>query len=52
MSYRDVEELLAQRGIEMDHVRVHRWRFAPLLRTPPGSAGTGSATDGMWTRPT
>jgi hypothetical protein len=33
MSYRDVEELLAERGIEVDHVTVHRWvrRFAPLL---------------------
>jgi transposase, IS6 family len=33
MSYRDVEELLAERGIDVDHVTVHRWvrRFAPLL---------------------
>jgi transposase, IS6 family len=25
LSYRDVEELLAQRGIEVDHVTVYRW---------------------------
>jgi transposase-like protein len=33
LSYRDVEELLAERGIEVDHVTVYRWvqRFAPLL---------------------
>jgi hypothetical protein len=33
LSYRDVEELLAERGIEVDHGAVHRWvrRFAPLL---------------------
>jgi transposase-like protein len=33
LSYRDVEELLAEPGIEVDHVSVHRWvrRFAPLL---------------------
>jgi len=33
LSYRDVEELLAERGIEVDHVSVYRWvrRFAPLL---------------------
>ena len=33
LSYRDVEELLAERGIQVDHVTVHRWvqRFAPLL---------------------
>jgi transposase, IS6 family len=32
MSYRDVEELLAERGIEVDHVTVYRWvqRFTPL----------------------
>jgi transposase, IS6 family len=32
-SYRDVEELLAERGIEVDHVTVYRWvqRFIPLL---------------------
>jgi transposase-like protein len=31
--YRDVEELLAERGIEVDHVTVYRWvqRFTPLL---------------------
>jgi IS6 family transposase len=32
LSYRDVEELLAERGIEADHVTVYRWvqRFTPL----------------------
>jgi len=32
-SYRDVEELLVERGVEVDHVTVYRWvqRFAPLL---------------------
>ena len=33
LSYRDVEELLAERGLDVDHVTVYRWvqRFAPLL---------------------
>ena len=33
LSDRDVEELLAERGIEVDHVTVFRWvqRFTPLL---------------------
>jgi transposase-like protein len=33
LSYRDVEELLAERGIDVDHVTIHRWvrRFSPLL---------------------
>ncbi len=31
LSYRDVEELLAERGVEVDHVTIHRWvrRFTP-----------------------
>jgi transposase, IS6 family len=33
LSYRDVEELLGERGIEVDHVTIYRWvqRFAPEL---------------------
>jgi transposase-like protein len=33
LSYRDLEELLAERGIEVDHVTIYRWvlRFTPLL---------------------
>ena len=33
LSYRDVEELLAERGIAVDHVSVYRWvqRFTPLM---------------------
>ena len=33
LSYRDVEELLAERGIVVDHVSVYRWvpRFTPSL---------------------
>jgi len=33
LSYRDVEELLTERGIKVDHVTVYRWvqRFTPLL---------------------
>ena len=33
LSYRDVEELLAERGITVDHVTVYRWvqRFTPRV---------------------
>ena len=33
LSYRDVEELLAERGIEVDHVTIYGWvqRFTPVL---------------------
>jgi transposase-like protein len=48
LSYRDVEELLVERGVEVDHVTVYRWvqRFTPLLadaarfcRHSPGDRG-------------
>jgi IS6 family transposase len=33
LSYRDLKELLAERGIVVDHVTLYRWvaRFTPLL---------------------
>ena len=33
LSYRDVAELLAERGVDVDHVTIYRWvqRFTPLL---------------------
>jgi transposase-like protein len=33
LSYRDLEELLAERGIEVDHVSLYRWvqQFTPLV---------------------
>jgi IS6 family transposase len=33
LSYRDVKELLSERGVEVDHVTIFRWvqRFAPLF---------------------
>jgi transposase-like protein len=35
LSYRDVEELLAERGIEVDHVTIYRWE---LVRRQPLTA--------------
>jgi transposase-like protein len=33
LSYRNIEELLIERGVEVDHVTIYRWvqRFTPLL---------------------
>ncbi len=33
LSYRDVEDLLAERGVDVDHVTIYRWvqRFTPLV---------------------
>jgi hypothetical protein len=50
LSYRDVEELLAERGIEVDHVTMYRWvqRFTPLLSMPrnPAAHSRGSLVRG------
>ena len=60
-SYRDVDELLAERGVEVDHVTVYRWvqRFTLLLidaarpcRHAPGDRWFADETyvkiDGRW----
>jgi hypothetical protein len=43
LSYRDLEELLAERGIEVDHVTPFRWvqRFSPCSSKWPGRFGPG-----------
>jgi IS6 family transposase len=48
LSYRDVEELLLERGVEVDHVTVFGWvqRFTPLLADAARFAGTRPATAG------
>ena len=61
LSYREVEELLAERGVDVDHVAIHRWvqRFNPRVCggppiTPPlallhFSVGTiAAAEDLLW----
>jgi IS6 family transposase len=47
----DVEELLAERGIEVDHVTIDRWvqRFTPPLAEAALPAAA-SGTAGSWTR--
>jgi transposase, IS6 family len=53
LSYRDVEELLAERGIQVDHVTIYRWvqRFTPLLADAARPAAMPSVTAGESTRP-
>jgi len=48
LSYGDVEELLAERGIEVDHVTMFRWVHASRRSwsTRPDRAATRSATAG------
>ncbi len=52
LSYRDIEELLAERGIQVDHVSVYRWvqRFTPLLAKRHAPADMFPVIGGSWTR--
>ena len=54
LSYRDVEELLAERGITVDHVTIYRWvqRFTRSSSRQPGRAAMLPGTGGSWTRRT
>jgi transposase-like protein len=53
-SYRDVEELLAERGIQVDHVTIYRWvqRFTPCWPRLPRPAATSPVTASRSTKPT
>jgi IS6 family transposase len=53
LSYRDVEELLAERGIEVDHVTVYRWvqRFTPEFAEAARARQHIMETAGMSMRP-
>jgi IS6 family transposase len=48
LSYRDLEELLAERVIEVDHVTLYRWvqRFTPILMNAAGPCR--HASTGHW----
>ena len=54
LSYRDVEEVFTERGVEVDHVSVYRWvlRFTPLLAEAARPCRHAVATDGRSMRPT
>jgi IS6 family transposase len=53
LSYRDVEELLAERGVEVDHVSIYRWvqRFAPEFAEAATARQHVVGDRWHWTRP-
>ncbi|UOA20775.1 hypothetical protein DSM14862_03613 (plasmid) [Sulfitobacter indolifex] len=55
LSYRDVRDLLAERGITADAATIYRW-FRNLDRRsgnePTVRIVPGAGCSGMWTRPT
>ncbi|MGZ4556453.1 MAG: hypothetical protein ACXVXZ_12050, partial [Mycobacteriaceae bacterium] len=51
LSYRDVEELLAEPGIDVDHTSVYRWVRGSPSCSPrrPGPSGTPPEIAGVLT---
>src|ERR1700736_3858250 len=54
LSYREVEELLAERGLLVDHVTVWRWvqRYVPEIQRRLQRGSDRPTTVGGWMRPT
>jgi hypothetical protein len=52
--HRDVEELLAERGLHADHVTVWRWvqRYAPEMERLCALSSDRPTIVGEWTEPT
>src|SRR6516162_9978699 len=53
LSYRDVEELLAERGLDISYETVRRWvlKFGPAIaRQLRRRVALGRAADGIWKR--
>ena len=42
LSYRDLEELLAERGVDVDHVTIYRWVYSVTISPPAGWSPIGT----------
>jgi len=54
VSYRDLEEIMAERGVEVDHATLNRWvaKYSPLIASCSGGARPRSTVPGEWMKPT
>src|ERR1700744_2558557 len=54
LSFRNLEEMMAERGFEVDHSSVHRWviKLVPLFEKAFHSANVRWVTAGGWMKPT
>ena len=52
LSHRDVEELLAERGIQVSYEAIRLWcrKFGPPLASDSVDGVRDAATSGFWTR--
>ena len=46
VSYRDLEEIMAERGVDVDHTTLNRWviKYAPLIATEAQRRKSGTST--------
>ena len=53
LSYQDVADLLAERGVMVDRATVFRWvqKFGPEIARRAHAIAAGGAGTGMWTKP-
>jgi transposase-like protein len=52
LSYRQVEELMEERGVSVDHVTINCWvlKYSPPLEEASTAVSTRSGLAGAWTR--
>ena len=52
VNYRQLEEMMAERGVEVDHSSLNRWvlKYTPPLKWRSGSASYLWEQAGVWTR--
>ncbi|WP_221930755.1 hypothetical protein [Changchengzhania lutea] len=50
LSYRDIEELMAIRGVNVDHATIQRWvfKFTPLLEKEFNKRKKALVNAGVW----
>ena len=53
ISYRHLEEMMHERGVEVDHSSLNRWvlKFSPPWARPFGNASEPWAQAGAWMKP-
>ena len=53
ISYRQLEEMMAEHGVEVDHATLNRWvvKYVPLLEREFRTRKLPVAPAGEWTRP-
>jgi transposase-like protein len=54
LSYRDLEEILLERGLHVDHTTIYRWvqRYAPELEKRCQPHLKATTDSGVWMKPT